>query len=99
MFKQLVSSGRHKLNTRGADLLQGKKSRAHHVYLYEHMAEAVEDISRRIESPLNIQALPHLKANTPRIPRQWMLWDNELVTSVNAMFFWEFESFGYSRSP
>ncbi len=71
----------------------------HHVYRYEHMAEAVEDISRRIETPLSIKDLPRLKANTPRLPADWTLWDDELVTTVNEMFFWEFDNFGYSRSP
>jgi hypothetical protein len=98
-FKQFVSSGRHHLNARGVDLLQGKGSKVHHVYRYEHMAEAVEDISRRINAPLDLQALPRLKANTPRIPRQWTLWDDELVDTVNEMFSWEFDNFGYSRSP
>jgi hypothetical protein len=87
------------LNARGVDLLQGKGSKVHHVYRYEHMAEAVEDISRRINAPLDLQALPRLKANTPRIPRQWTLWDDELVDTVNEMFSWEFDNFGYSRSP
>jgi hypothetical protein len=98
-FKKFVASGRHKLNTRGMDLLQGKRSKVHHIYRYEQMAEAVEDISRRIETPLSIKDLPRLKANTPRLPADWTLWDDELVTTVNKMFFWEFDNFGYSRSP
>jgi hypothetical protein len=98
-FKKFVTGGRHMLNARGMDLLVGKTKEVHHVYRYEDMNDAVADISKRIGTPLDTLQLPRLKANTPRLPEHWTLWDEDLIVAVNEMFAWDFDTFGYPRSP
>jgi hypothetical protein len=98
-LKSYVLGRRHKLNVRGINLLNTGEHKVGVIYKYEEMAQAVNDISQRIGADLDIKLLPRLKANTPKIPSDWILWDDQLISTINAVFAWEFDHIGYSRIP
>jgi len=98
-LKSYVLGRRHKLNIRGINLLNAGDKKVKTIYKYEEIPQAVNDISQQIGAHLDISLLPRLKANTPQIPLDWILWDDQLISTINMMFAWEFECFGYPLSP